>query len=563
MPTVQQGVSDPDHAGNEVQPVSDVYPLQFGDLPTDSEHSGDGSDDAAPPDVVEELRQRLRALAKKNLYFLCKAILGYSDMTMRTHWEFAKFIQKLDDPRVLDLLPRGCFKTSIGTIGFVIWLLINNPNLFILLANQTARNAERMLEEIEAHLDGSNPLMVWLFPEMIKPGARWKPWSSNRMTIPNRTIISGTPSVMTIGVGGKAESLHFHVIIKDDLIGRKAMVSQLEMMEAIAWNDYSESLFVDSGHGIERMHGTRWSLSDLYSIILEDPKYQTFIRQAVDPHGELFFPERLSHATLRRIRENNFFVFMSQYQNDPSSPENLDFNKAWLRKYLMGKNREDHEIYCEMDDRKFWVKDMEVGMLIDPASSGDVELNMARALQRGRAHKANNAVMMVGAHPSGYWFILDIWTGRGKGKNPELEVANKMFEMAMRWKGYVYKGFLEAYGAEGGLLTVYNMLCDERNFHLPVEKIPRGVQKSKLVRIRGNIGTIAGNKQLCCRDLHDQFILEFSQFPQSYTFDTLDALSWAIECIRKPPTEAQAKGIRASSEKHKLLRRRKIGPSGY
>lgn len=563
MPTVPQGISVSDNSGDEVQPVSEVHSVCLSDLTASSEYPGDGPDDAAPADSVEELRQRLRALCKKNLYFLCKAILGYADMTMHTHWKFSKFIQDLDNKRTVDLLPRGCFKTSIGTIGFAIWLLINNPNLFILIANQTAGNAQTMLEEIEAHLDGTNPLMAWLFPEMIKPGPRWKPWSSNRMTVPNRTVVSGTASVSTIGVGGKPESKHHHVIIKDDLIGRKAMMSQLEMMEAIAWNDYSESLFVDSGKGIERMHGTRWSLSDLYNIILEDPKYETFIRQAVDPHGELFFPERLSHETLRRIRENNYFVFMSQYQNDPSSPENLDFNKAWLRKYLMRRQENDRELYCEMDGRKFWVKDMEVGMLIDPASSGDVEFDIARALARGRAHKANNCIMIVGAHPSGYWFILDVWTGRGKGENPELQIAKKMFEMALRWKGYVYRGFLECYGAEGGLLTVYNMLCDERNYHLTIEKIPRGVQKSKLVRIRGNIGTIAGNQQLCCRDIHDQFILEFSQFPQSYTFDTLDALSWAIVCIRHPPTEVQVAAVQESTAKHKRMRLRYIGSSGY
>lgn len=530
---------------------------------SDPHESGGGPDSTADPAVVERLRQRYRRLCKKSLYFLCKAVLGYKDMTLYTHWEYAKFIQDLTVRRGLDLMPRSTFKTSIGTIGFVIWLLMHNPNLFILIVNQTAGNAERMLLEIEAHLDGSNPMMSWLFPEMTRPHLRYQPWSSQRMTVPNRVVVSGTPSVTTIGTGGKAESLHFHVIIKDDIIGRAAMMSRLEMQDAIAWNDYSESLFVNPSKDWERIHGTRWAIDDIYGLLLPDPNYKVFIRKAIMDDGSLFFPERLDYETLRKIRDNNFLVFQSQYQNDPTSPENLDFKKDWLVFYQLGIDREKDEYFCRVDDQDFWVSDMNVLMFIDPASSGDVEMRSDLMAKHGRVQKANNAIAILGCHPSGRWFLLDLWTGRGKGVNPELQVSEKILEIAQRWNGYVRKGYVEAFGAEGGLITVFNMLCRDRQYKFQLEKIPRGAVKAKVVRIRGAIGPIAGSGQLCVRSSHDQFILEFSQFPQSMTYDTLDAVAWGILTIPKPKSFVERHKSDEEHLKQRGLRVKHIGRAGY
>lgn len=559
MPEVLDRDAGTDNSRADVQELQGDNSLQGGNYIAD----GEGSDSAASAEVIEEIRQKYRKLAQKSLYFLCKAVLGYKDLTLHTHWEYAKFIQDLSNRRTLDLMPRSTFKTSIGTIGFVLWLLINNPNLLMLLVNQTAGNAERMLLEIEAHLDGSNPMMVWLFPEMIRPHAKYQPWSSSRMTVPNRTILSGTPSVMAIGVGGKAESLHFHVILKDDLIGRAAMQSNLVMQDAIAWNDFSEALFINPTTDIERIHGTRWGLDDLYSLLIDDPHYEKFLRKAILDDGTLFFPERLGYETLRKIRDNNFLVFMSQYQNDPVASENLDFKKDWLVYYQMGHDNETDEYFCRIDEQDFWVKDMVVHLIVDPASSGDLDMDIGKALKRGRLVKANNAVVVVGAHPSGRWFILDLWTGRGKGENPELQVAEKILEMAMRWRGYVRKGWVEAFGAEGALITVFNMLCKDRNYHFLLEKIPRGQKKAKPVRIRSAIGPVAGSGLLCVRSMQDQFVLEYSQFPQSTTFDTLDAVTWALLQIPKPRSIVKGKAMKEEKVRAKRLRLRSIGRSGY
>lgn len=543
MPTMQDG-SAPDGIRDEVQDLSNSISLQ-----SDKGHN-------------EEARQRLRKRAKDSLYFFCKGVLGYPDLTKNTHKEYADFLQDLSKKRELDLMPRGVYKTTIGTIGFAIWYLLHYPNHFILIANQTSGNAERMLLEIEGHLDGSNPVMNWLFPEMIMPHNRWKPWSSTKMTIPNRRVVSGTPSITALGVGAKAESQHFHVIINDDLIGDKAQASRSIMLDAIAWHDYSESLFVSPRDGIERMHGTRWGLSDLYSFVLKRPEYDIYEKSAVDDDGNLLFPELLDAETVRRLRERNYLMFMSQYMNKPMNTEALDFNIDWLTYFKLLK---DDELgpYCSVGGVKYYVKDMDVAMFVDPAGSGDAEINMSKDVRRAQYQLANNAVGVWGLHGCGKYFLLDIWVGRARGENPELQVASKMLEMLMRWRGYARKGYVEAYGAQRALITIFNMLCKQNKEYFIIEEIGRGNIRAKKVRIRTYIGGPAQEGLIHVRRHQDIFIKEFTEFPQSDTFDTLDMSAWAFSKLRKPNDTVEDELVHRASEKRRKRLLVMTGRAGY
>lgn len=548
MPEVLDRDAVSDDIGDEVQSL-----LGDAKLP-----AGDGTNQK------EALRRVYRELAKRSLYFLTKAVLGYRDLTPRTHKGYADFLQDLSKRKTLDLMPRGVFKTTIGTIGFSIWYLLNHPEHSILIGHQNQGNAEKMLLEIESHLDGSNKMMNWLFPEMIRPHKRYTPWSSTQMTVPNSKSIRRTPSIMVLGVGGRAESLHFNVIINDDLIGSAAMESEAVMLDAIAWHDYSTSLFIKPHEGIERCHGTRWSLNDLYSVLLKDPEYSIYWKEAEDSEtGELLFPEWLPRDELRRIKERNFAHYMSQYQNNPRDPASLDFSVEWLRKYLLLNDGDGKGPYCQVDGQKFYVADMDVVLAVDPAGSGDADMNVAKVALRGRAKRANNAVGVVGLHGDGRYFLLDLWVGRGVGQNPELQVAEQMLAMARRWHGYVRRGYVESYGAQSALITVFNMLARQNNFFFPVDETPRGVQKAKKVRIRTMVGSVAQNGMLHVRAGHDMFINEFGDFPQSDNFDTLDMMYWALYHLQKPRSRVEEYQVQQARLRKKRSRRMSVSRAGY
>lgn len=512
-----------------------------------------------------ELRRAYRDLGERSLYFFTKGILGYQDLTTRTHMKFCKFLQDDTKPRKLDLMPRGTFKTTCGTKGWSIRYLAINPNTSILISNQRAENAERMLSEIEWHLEGHNSKMNWLYPEMIRPGDKWKPWSSSEMLIPSRTRVQSSSSIITIGVGTRSESIHCWVHITDDPIGAKAMESPVEMQTARVWLDYSTSLFVNPNRYLWLMHGTRWSLDDVYQDKIDNPRWAKFIRPAADPRtGEAFFPEFLSIETLRDYREENYAHYMSQYMNDPDNPEALEFQKSWLNEYLLV--RTDDGPACEADGELFYVKDMDVVLVVDPAASGDVDSRLVLDLKRGKARKSDNAVGVVGLHGSGKFFLLDLWVGRGKGVNPELQVAGKMMDMSKAWRGFLRKGFVESYGAQKALITIFNMLCQQNDYFFPLEEVPRGnfSTRAKIVRIRTALGGIGGNRQIYVRPSHDRFVYEYSKFPQKQDMmDTLDMFTWATVTLRKPASAAQKQASLEKSQKRRQRRLRRVGRGGY
>jgi hypothetical protein len=516
----------------------------------------------SPTDNTKELWHHLRNKARDSLYFFIKGVLGYDLLNVDVHREVCDLTQDLDKRKRGIFMPRGTFKTTLNSIGFPIWVLINDPNQTILLANQVAGNSERFLSEIESHLDGSNPRMNWLFPEYIRPDKKFKPWSDSRMTVPCQTRITGTPSITALGVGAKVESQHFHVIITDDLIGRAALISESVMSDTAMWHDYLLSLFVKPAEGIERMAGTRWSLSDMYEPILGDPEYECIVIPAIDlDSGKSNFPDLLPLDLLDQIKRKNFYHFMSQYMNDPRNPEMLDFQKEWLHYYKLLPS--DKGPVCQDDDGGlFYVSDMNLLLMVDPAGSGDIEGNLIEEMRKGKSRRANNAIALVGAHGSGRYYVLDTWAGRGIGENPELQVVTKILEMLQKWQGMNINAYVESYGAQSSLITIFNMVQRDGGTNFQLMETPRGMRNAKSVRIRGAVGGVAQNQDLFMRKGQHQLLYEYESFPQGELKDILDALAWAIILLDMPLGETDLQEV-LKEEQAMHNRRMGLGITGY
>ena len=74
--------------------------------------------------------EELRSLARTDLYFLCKGVLGFVDMSPGFHGHRCAQINSVQEPygRQVDLWPRGHLKTHIITIGKSIQEYLNNNN---------------------------------------------------------------------------------------------------------------------------------------------------------------------------------------------------------------------------------------------------------------------------------------------------------------------------------------------------------------------------------------------------------------------------------------------------
>jgi hypothetical protein len=260
------------------------------------------------------------------------------------------------------------------------------------------------------------------------------------------------------------------------------------------------------------------------------------------------------------MKATNYQVFVHQYQNDPSGSAALEFKMEWLRYYRLSLVNDQPA--CVVNDKTYFVSEMDVIISVDPAASGDEETQAAKALKTGRAVLAKNAIGVLGMAGDGKVFLLDVWAGRKAGENPERQCAMEILKMCRKWRGYFRTVVIESYGAQGAFITIFNMLCSQYNERYPVEPTPKGMQKAKNVRIRTILGSVAQNGNLYIRYCHDAFEDEFKSFPQG-TKDILDMATWAVYTMSKPESDAQEERHQQELNEVLATRFKSIGRGGY
>lgn len=209
---------------------------------------------------LDTLRAGEAALYRKSLFLTAKYLLGYSEVNWRTHGEM---IEVLEGPekRKLIIMPRGTFKTSIAVVAYPIWLLMNNPNLRIMIDSEIYSNAKRSLREVAQHL--KSPKFIELFGEPQGAGV----WNEGELLISQRTIIKKEASVFASGIGAERTGVHVDVLIGDDLCSPSNMNTQENRDKVYDHYRYYTSI-LDPG-GTIVLVGTRYSTDDLYQRVLE------------------------------------------------------------------------------------------------------------------------------------------------------------------------------------------------------------------------------------------------------------------------------------------------------
>ena len=104
----------------------------------------------------------LRERSRRDLSYFCREILGYKDMIAESqallpgysHESLCQLLQHDTQPFKLILMPRYTFKSHVGTIGYALWQLANDPNLRILICSDTNEKAEGFLGGIKNHIHG-------------------------------------------------------------------------------------------------------------------------------------------------------------------------------------------------------------------------------------------------------------------------------------------------------------------------------------------------------------------------------------------------------------------------
>lgn len=261
----------------------------------------------APADVRESMRQQLRERCYVDTYFLGKAILGFKDFAPSPHGEMCAAIMLDRRPkakrRFLGLVPRDHFKTSAWTITDSIRRVVKNPDVRILLGNETSTNASHFLRRIQA-VWTKNVLFRWLFEETVPDfGARDTKWSETEMLVKRRGDYPEA-TIEAIGVGGAVVSRHYNLLKLDDLVGKAAGESPEIMKDTVGWYQYCESLLEDPVHDEIHVIGTRWTHNDLYRWILDNEggDIEYYFRSCFNADGSALWPARFNVETLERLK---------------------------------------------------------------------------------------------------------------------------------------------------------------------------------------------------------------------------------------------------------------------
>lgn len=503
-------------------------------------------------EVLEELtslselqKEKLRTVAKNDLYILTKGILGYPDINPDTHGSFCRFIQSRDKLRKLGLMPRAHLKTTIGPIGDSIRVVLIDPDeARVLIPAESITLSEKILSEIRGHWEKKN-LLTTLFEHLVPrrfsgPGVKW----NNSQASINRATSYKDPSWSAIGVGGAIVGGHFTHINPDDLIGFEASRSPAKMGETIAWIGNIESLLIDQHVNTIHWYGTRWAKNDAYAYIMRvyGDALAVFAREAIED-GKIIFPQKHTWEEYNRLMLHQPAVWYAQYCNRPIATGKNDLPIELVRTYWFSTDGNSVIFYDDAGRKKRWLVEALDRVICSDPNSGSLTAPDTAALS------------VVGVSPDDEVFTLETWSGR---VTPSAFV-DQIFTLWRRWRPRVVG--IEKAGQQN-TQHYFEKKMEKEGTYVNIQPLsPRS--KDKRYRIQSSLEPIVRSGRLYCLVTQKRLRGQIESFPdadEDGLIDELDATAYFPELARRP---WRTEDVEKNTEIIDLVSRRRNHKTGY
>ena len=424
-----------------------------------------------------------REYAKKDLFYFAKEVLSYDLQDF--HKEWCDVLVKY--PKILLLSPRGSYKSTVVSISYPLWLLINDHNFRIFIRSGTDTLAKSFLREIKGHIE-HNEKFQYLFG---KWQTETKHWQETSIIIP-RSKYTKEVSIAVAGIGTIAVSQHYDVIIDDDIVNRQN-VESLEQREKVS-QTFKDDFGLLSPNGQNVVIGTRWHNQDKYGELLENPDYKRILFKAHKEDGSLLFPKVLSQEFLDSQRKDmGTSLYLTQYENDPRALKGVMFRREWFEIV--------EQAPADLNKIRYWdLAATEVGKNKDPDWTAGALL----------------------CEKNGIYYILGMQRLRGR----PLEVENLIKQMAMI-DGVGITIYIEQEGGASGKSLIDHYQREVlKGFSVYEDK----KASSKILRANPlSAAAEAGNVKLIKGTWNKDFLDEIEAFPQGDHDDQVDAVSGAFE----------------------------------
>lgn len=202
----------------------------------------------------------LKSLYLDDFFVFAKHGLGYKDLRWEVHQE-AIGVFESTATRKLVVMPRGTFKSTLGSVAYPIWRLLRNPNLTILLDSELYSNSKNFIREIKGHLESER--MTGLWGPLVGPK-----WDEGEIILKTRSANRKEASITAGGLGTTRIGQHYDIIIGDDYNSPQNSETPEKCQKPIDHVRYNLNILNPGGE--YSIIGTRYAERDVLGFLLKE-----------------------------------------------------------------------------------------------------------------------------------------------------------------------------------------------------------------------------------------------------------------------------------------------------
>ncbi len=251
--------------------------------------------------ALELLHDKKRFLCQNDLFYLCcltgnEQIAKYPeyyrpfcDEVSLMNWKIVKLgmhkpnqyllpVNEITDEPDKDLgfmqrlylCYRTFYKTTIITKIHSLQLLLNFPNIHIVLAHNKQENSSDNLVSIKNCFLTTD--LRYLYRSYIPNTKDWGNMSG--FSVACRTDKNRSEeNIEAVGVDTEITGRHYQIAKKNDLVTEKSVTTEEQIKKTLDWDmRFNQGMFDDPQVTLQDYEGTRYHFNDLYTVKLNDPK---------------------------------------------------------------------------------------------------------------------------------------------------------------------------------------------------------------------------------------------------------------------------------------------------